>query len=264
MTIFSIISENAEKKSDLTKKTSVSINGQFLPMAQLSASDKNIHVTVQKANPPGQQLQPTIQEVSLQGQNTGNQNVGNGAVQIPVVQTSGPQVGLHPGIQTSNNLGTGGVQNTNTIGMSPGIITNGNQVVGMSPGITNNGNQAVGMSPGITNNGNQAVGMSPGITTNGNQVLGMSPGITTNGNQVLGMSPGITTTGNQVVGMSPGIQGNNVPPHGELRLCGTNNLIQGQNNPNAAGQNINTQSNRDQVLLVKNPDGQLSYKPVAC
>ena len=118
MTIFSIILENAEKKSDLTKKTSVSINGQFLPMAQLSASDKNIHVTVQKANPPGQQLQPTIQEVSLQGQNIGNQNVGNGAVQIPVVQTSGTQaqVGLPPGIQTSNNLGTGGVQNTNTIG----------------------------------------------------------------------------------------------------------------------------------------------------
>jgi hypothetical protein len=120
------------------------------------------------------------------------------------------------------------------------------------------------MSPGITTNGNQVVGMSPGITTNGNQVVGMSPGVTTNGNQVLGMSPGIPTNGNQVVGMSPGIQGNNVPPQGELRLCGTNNLIQGQNNPNGVGQNINTQPNRDQVLLVKNPDGQLSYKPVAC
>ena len=60
-------------------------------MAQLQSSNKNIHVTVQKAN-PDQQLQPNIQEVQLGGQNGG---LINGV-----------------GLQGSNN---GRIQNANSI-----------------------------------------------------------------------------------------------------------------------------------------------------
>ena len=110
MTMISTIVENAEKKSDVNKKTTVSVNGQLLPLAQLSTTDKNIHLTVQKANPTGQQLQPTVQEVSLGGQNAGNGGYINPGNQMPGTQ---PQVGLHPGI---NNIGNGGTVNTDTIG----------------------------------------------------------------------------------------------------------------------------------------------------
>ena len=72
--VISVILENADKKSHAKKKTAISINGQFLPMAKLRTTDKDVHVTVQKANPTGVQLQPTVQEVSLGSQNPGTPN----------------------------------------------------------------------------------------------------------------------------------------------------------------------------------------------
>lgn len=99
-----VIDNTPGKKSQLSKKTSVSINGQLLPMAQLSSNDKDIHLTVQKANPSGQQLQPTVQEISLAGQNNG------------MLPNSGGQVGLHPGMQTIQH-------GINTMGKSYGYIS---------------------------------------------------------------------------------------------------------------------------------------------
>ena len=113
---FSKISESANKKSHLKKKTSISINGKLLPLAQLQTSNKDVHLTVQKANPMGGQFQqPNIQEVSL----AGAQNVGgiNGGIQNTGGQMTTTQIGLHPGIQTPNNLGNG-IQTTNTLGNS--------------------------------------------------------------------------------------------------------------------------------------------------
>ena len=69
-----VILENADKKSQLKKKTAISINGQFLPIAKLRTTDKDLHVIVQKAETTGVQLQPTVQEVSHGGQNLGTSN----------------------------------------------------------------------------------------------------------------------------------------------------------------------------------------------
>ena len=48
----------AEESSVLKKKTTVSVNGKVLPLAALSATDKNIHVTLQQSPQDSQQGTP--------------------------------------------------------------------------------------------------------------------------------------------------------------------------------------------------------------
>ncbi|XP_028405964.1 N66 matrix protein-like [Dendronephthya gigantea] len=242
-------SEIGGKKSQLHKKTTVSINGQFLPMAQLQSSNKNIHVTVQKAN-PDQQPQPNIKEVQFGGQNGGQingaqpqqialQGLNNGGTQ----NTNG--IGLSPGINTNTG---------NLVGMSPGMNTNNGGPVGLSPGISTNAGNLVGMSPGLNTNNGNSVGLSPGISTNAGNLVGMSPGMNPNNGNTVGLSPGIITNNGNVVGLSPGINNNN----------GVHSGIQNQGAQTNCGSNTQLQGNQGQVILGQNSEGGLTYTPLTC
>lgn len=93
------ISEKAGKKSALKKKTTISVNGQLLPIAALSTTDKNVHITVQQApqGATGQLNQPVqpLQQNQLTDQSTFQHSPPQ-----PLVQE------LKPGITTLQVPGT--------------------------------------------------------------------------------------------------------------------------------------------------------------
>ena len=256
----------AEESSVLKKKTTVSVNGKVLPLAALSATDKNIHVTLQQSPQdsqqgtplqPGQVVdplqqsspQPLVQEVApgtsnsqvnLQGNQEPLRSPANLQVQeIPNSLSSLPQApgqGQQPLRSPPNiQLEERGIQQSlSNLPQAPGTFH--------SPPILN--------TPSSLNAGQEQQPFHSPPTTQGQVFL--SPPLTS----VQGLPQGTLNSPQNLQGQSLLSSNPQRVPQGTL----ANQQIA----CNTALNNQNPQTATTLMNLGQNSEGQLTYKPLRC
>ena len=255
----------AEESSVLKKKTTVSVNGKVLPLAALSATDKNIHVTLQQSPQdsqqgtplqPGQVVdplqqsspQPLVQEVApgtsnsqvnLQGNQEPLRSPANLQVQeIPNSLSSLPQApgqGQQPLRSPPNiQLEERGIQQSlSNLPQTPGTFH--------SPPI---------LTPSSLNAGQEQQPFHSPPTTQGQVFL--SPPLTS----VQGLPQGTLNSPQNLQGQSLLSSNPQRVPQGTL----ANQQIA----CNTALNNQNPQTATTLMNLGQNSEGQLTYKPLRC
>ena len=255
----------AEESSVLKKKTTVSVNGKVLPLAALSATDKNIHVTLQQSPQDSQQgtpLQPGQVVDPLQ------QSSPQPLVQEVAPGTSNSQVNLQGNQEPLRSPANLQVQEIpNSLSSLPQAPGQGQQPLRSPPNIQleergiqqslSNLPQAPGTfhSPPILNTPSSYAGQeqqpfhSP-PTTQGQVFL--SPPLTS----VQGLPQGTLNSPQNLQGQSLLSSNPQRVPQGTL----ANQQIA----CNTALNNQNPQTATTLMNLGQNSEGQLTYKPLRC